>query len=84
MPPVPNPHNGYVPQVDEHVRIVGSCHPHLFDTIGKVIEIYLPEHGKQYAEIRYWHIRGGYYSIALIEIGGLEPVQDNLDDSENL
>ncbi|RDJ34990.1 MAG: hypothetical protein DWQ19_09150 [Crenarchaeota archaeon] len=36
MPPIPNPHNNFLPIEDDVVRVIGACHPSMLHTIALV------------------------------------------------
>ena len=46
MPPIPNPNNGYVPQLKEIVKIIGGCHAMILNKTVQVVRVIAesPEH----------------------------------------
>lgn len=43
MTPIANPRNGFVPQINDLVRVVGACHPSMVGKIARVTSIHPPE-----------------------------------------
>lgn len=69
MPPVPNPHNGFVPRVGQLVRVVGGFHP---KSVGRVVEV--TRVGGGFAETRYLR-DDGEWAYGSGELGGLEATE---------
>jgi hypothetical protein len=48
--PIANPRNGFVPQVNDLVKIVGACHPHLLYKIARVVAVKDDGHSIHFCE----------------------------------
>lgn len=77
MPPIPNPHNSYIPQVGDRVRIIGGCHPRCLGKVCEVTAVYCDQDDNRwyYEEKHYCahpHMKGEVV-IGGGLLGGLEP-----------
>jgi len=69
--PIPNPHNDVIPEVGQHCRIIGACHPRC---LGKVVEIVQVYEYKGVPSYESRHIgNDGDWIYSGGDLGGLEP-----------
>lgn len=71
--PIANPHNGYVPALNEVVRIIGACHPYVLGMLAQVVRV-----GNDYYESCMLDYIDNPNEVIYSggELGGLEPVDE--------
>lgn len=72
MPSIPNPHNGFIPAVDQEVKIIGACHP---KSLGKVVTVTAVYEfaGEMWYDSRWFDEKFGWLSSSGV-LGGVEPI----------
>ncbi len=77
MAPIPNPRNGFVPQLNDLVKIVGACHPRMLYKIARVVSVDDTHIGTEFCEGVTFTSGELFYTSG--ECGGLQFVASEQD-----